>query len=194
MKNLIQYIIDGVLVVAVIVLFVLVLTCRNSKCCKTSVAMGDSTSVSIAYVRMDTLMNNWNLYEQLNQEFIKSEEDMRLNLKQKTEAFQKEVADFQQKIQNGIYSTQQRAQSEQDRLVKKEAQLQQLSEKLQMELAQKNQNMTVLLKSKIDSAVSVYNADGRYKFIISDSGNTILLYGDEACDVTEDLLEILNKD
>lgn len=159
---------------------------------------GDSLSVnpgiSVAFVKMDSLLLNYNVYKQMSEELLQEEEKSRLNLNQKASALQKEVEEFQNKIQHNAFLTQDRALSEQDRLLKKQKDLQELGIKLEQELLVKQQKMTEKLSLVIDSVINVYNLEAKYDFILTNTGKDNILFGNPKYNITSKVLEILNAE
>ena len=169
--------------------------CPNEKC---PIMKGDSISVaggiSIAYVKMDSLLLNYNVYKEMSQELLREEENARASLNKKASALQKEVEDFQNKVQHNAFLTQERALSEQDRLLKKQKDLQELGIKLEQELLVKQQKMTEKLNAVIDSTINEYNNKAGYDFIFTNTGKDNLLFGAEKYNITSEILEILNAE
>jgi outer membrane protein len=169
--------------------------CPNQNC---PLMNGDSLSVnpgiSVAFVKMDSLLLNYNVYKQMSEELLQEEEKSRLNLNQKASALQKEVEEFQNKIQHNAFLTQDRALSEQDRLLKKQKDLQELGIKLEQELLVKQQKMTEKLSLVIDSVINVYNLEAKYDFILTNTGKDNILFGNQKYNITSKVLEILNAE
>ena len=170
----------------------------NNKCPKANCPLSNSdstkTSISIAYVKMDSLLLNYNVYKQMSEELLREEEKSRLNLNQKAAALQKEIEEFQNKVQHNAFLTQERALSEQDRLLRKQKDLQELGIKLEQELLVKQQKMTEKLNLVIDSTINEYNKEAGYDFILTNTGKDNLLFGNEKYNITSSVLEILNTD
>lgn len=146
--------------------------------------------VSVAYVKMDSLLLNYNVYKKMSQDLIKEEEQSRLNFKQRAESLQKEIAEFQNKVQHNAFLSQQRAMSEQDRLLRKQQDLQELGVKMEQDLVIKQQKMNEQLYHNIDSVLKAYNELAKYDFILT---NTSVLLGNDKYDITDEVLKELNK-
>jgi outer membrane protein len=143
---------------------------------------------------MDSLLLNYNVYKQMSEELLQEEEKSRVNLNQKASALQKEVEDFQNKVQHNAFLTQERALSEQERLIKKQKDLQELGMKLEQELLVKQQKMTERLNVVIDSVINVYNQEAGHDFIFSNTGKDNILFGNQQYNITSKILEILNAE
>ena len=191
MKNLVPYVLNGVLLVAVVVLFVLFATMRSSKQEEERV-VASADQLPVAYVNMDTLLLNYTLYKNMSEELLREEERSRATINQKANQLQADAADFQKKLENNAFLSEARARSEQERLLKKQRELQELDQRLSEELVAKQTALNEKLNHVVDSVVAEYNKDKQYQLIISNAGHTPLLYADKAFDVTREVLERLN--
>lgn len=193
-NNLPLYIINAVLIVAVIVLFVLYAGVKSDSPVRANFsASQDSACVlPVAYVSMDSLLLNSTMYQRFSEELLKEEENSRLNINQKANALQTEMLDFQKKIENRIYATEERARSEQERLLNKQRELQELDARLAQELLAKRDSMNVKLKNSIDSVIDIFNADRQYDFIFCNSADDNILYGRDIYNITNEVLQMLN--
>lgn len=169
--------------------------CPNPKC---PVMNGDSikveSGISIAFVKMDSLLLNYNVYKQMSEELLQEEEKSRASLNQKAAALQKEIEEFQNKVQHNAFLTQERALSEQDRLLRKQKDLQELGVKMEQELIVKQQKMVEKLNTVIDSVVNKFNEEAGYDFILTNTGKDNILFGNKKYNITSSILEILNAD
>ena len=178
--------------------FLLMTVVSCNQCPKETCSMmrpdSTGTHISIAFVKMDSLLLNYNVYKQMSEELLQEEEKSRLSLNQKASALQKEVEDFQNKVQHNAFLTQERALSEQERLIKKQKDLQELGMKLEQELLVKQQKMTERLNVVIDSVINVYNQEAGHDFIFSNTGKDNILFGNQQYNITSKILEILNAE
>ena len=169
--------------------------CPNPNC---PLMNGDSikveSGISIAFVKMDSLLLNYNVYKQMSEELLQEEEKSSASLNQKAAALQKEIEEFQNKVQHNAFLTQERALSEQDRLLRKQKDLQELGVKMEQELIVKQQKMVEKLNTVIDSVVNKFNEEAGYDFILTNTGKDNILFGNKKYNITSSILEILNAD
>ena len=194
MKN-INYIINGVLALAVVILFVLQFTGKKeSGVTKTFTAQESASGLlPIAYVNVDSLLLNYNYSKDLNEIIIKKQENSRASVNQKLRSLQTEMQDFQRKVENNAFLTRERAEQEQARLMKKQQELQDFDNRLAQELVSEQQRLNEQLRDTLVSQLRVYNKDKGYQVILSNTmGDNILLAGD-AYDITKEVIEYLNK-
>ncbi|MFI3298124.1 MAG: OmpH family outer membrane protein [bacterium] len=158
------------------------------------VVLEEGVVLPVAVVNTDTLLYNYDLAVEANENLIKKQEDIRLDLNQRARNLQNEVADFQKKLENSAFLSRERAESEQNRLIKKEQDLQQLEQTKTQELMIEQQNLSERLLDSINSVINHLNASGKYALIIStNSMNNNLLFCDPKYDITSEVTEILNE-
>ncbi|MCE5227356.1 MAG: OmpH family outer membrane protein [Porphyromonadaceae bacterium] len=194
MKN-INYIINGVLALAVVILFVLQFTGKKESGVTRTFTAEENASglLPIAYVNVDSLLLNYNYSKDLNEIIIKKQENSRASVNQKLRALQVEMQDFQRKVENNAFLTRERAEQEQARLVKKQQELQDFDSRLAQELVAEQQRLNEQLRDTLVSQLKVYNKDKGYQVILSNTmGDNILLAGD-TYDITQEVIEYLNK-
>ena len=192
MKN-ISIILNAVLVVAVLVLFYLQFSGKeqqkNTDKKENHVVAANG---EIAYVNIDSLRKNYTFYKDLGELLFEKQQNLEANLNRKMAAYEKEAIDFQEKIQKHLV-TQRQAEEMQQKLMGKQQSLLQLKENLSQQLMQDEMNMNKQLQDSLASFFNSFNADKRFKIILSISIGQNILYGDEALDITETVIEGLNE-
>lgn len=195
MKN-INYVINGVLAVAVIILFVMQLSGKKeSTVAPASTAEGEmaTNQLPVAYVNVDSLLQNYNYSKDLNERIVKMQEDFRLDMTQRTRSLETELADFQRKYEANAFLTQERAQQESNRLMKKRDELQNYAAKKEQELATKQMELNSQLRDTIVSQLTAFNQSKGYQIIFSNTMGDNILLANPAYDITAEFLEVLNK-
>jgi outer membrane protein len=152
-----------------------------------------STGMKIAYVEIDSLLSNYNFCKDLNEMMIKKEENIRTTLNEKGKKLDADAKEFQRKYENNGFASQERAQQEYQRIQKQQADLQALQEKLSTELANENQQNSLQLRDSINSFLKEYNVSKGYDLIISNTGFDNLLYANPAYNITQEIIDGLNK-
>ena len=147
------------------------------------------SGLKIAYIDVDSLLANYTFYQDLAEEMTRKEENYRLVLTEEATKWQKDVEDHQKKISNGVYSSVERAQSEENRLAKRQQSLQEKSDKYTQELLAERDANSQKISETVDNFVKEYNKTHGYNMIISKAS---LLYADEALNITAEILEGLN--
>ena len=186
-----------VLLIAVIVLFVLHFSkSGNSEISssKQSVKVVNSaeSQFPVAYIQVDSLLANYIFAKQANESLLRKSETSRSQLQRKMQEWQKEAADFQQKAQTNAFLSRERAESEQNNLLKNRQDLQLLDQRLTKELLQEQEKLNEQLKDTINTFLKEYNKDHNYKIILANTVNDNILYSEEECDITKDVVDKLN--
>ena len=146
-------------------------------------------ALRIAYVKADSLIVNYDLAQYLHDEFTKKQEAFTSEYSAKRSAFEREAAEFQQKVQRGGFLTEQRAVQERDRLVVKEQEITKLDQELSAKLAEIQQENQKQLIDSLINYLKVYNADMKYDYILNSAD---ILIGPESKNITKEVLKKMN--
>ena len=167
MKN-INYIINGVLAVAVVILFVMQFSGKKETSVSSpAVSAGEGAiagKLPIAYVNVDSLLENYNYAKDLNEIILKKAENSRASVNQKAASLQKEMEE-----------------------------LQDLDTRLSQELMSEQQKLNEQLRDSIVSQLRIFNKDKGFQVVLSNTGGDNVLLADDVYDITAALLEYLNK-
>lgn len=166
---------------------------ENSSVQSATADQGTLAGMKIAYVEIDTLLSKYQFYIDMAEELLRKEENSRLLLAEKANEFQSEVETFQRKLQNNVFSSQERAQQEQNRLAKKQQDIEELNTRLSNELALESQNNSLKISEVIQAYLKKYNENKGYSIILTKVGDNILLI-DESMNITDEVLAGLNAE
>ena len=191
MKRL-NYLVNGLAALALIVLFSQFAGKADNQTTNASAQAAGLSGMKIAYVEIDTLLAKYNYCVDLNEAMVKKSENVRLTLNQKAKDLDRQKQEFQTKVQNNAYLTQERAQQEYNRIAKLEQDLQNLCNKLQAELMSENEKNSLQLRDSINAFLKEYNKTKGYSMIISNTGFDNLLYADSIYNITREILDGLN--
>ena len=186
-------IVSVVLFVAVAVLYVLHFTGGNSVSSNQnsgSKSSGSTNGLKIAYVKADSVILNYELSQDLHDDFSKKQEAYTSEYGTKRQSFEKEAAAFQEKLQRGGFLTEQRAVQERDRLVGKEQEIMKLDQELSNKLADIQQTNNQKILDNLMDYLKEYNEKAHYDYIFNGAN---VLIGDEAHNITAEVLEALNE-
>lgn len=191
MKNL-SLILNGVLAIAVAVLFYLHFTGTTAASTKVTVNTdGTSSNESIAYVNSDSLLNNFNFYKELKSTADAKRNKVEKDLVAKKTAFQQEVMNYQQSAPS---MTDLQRQTTEQRLGKKQQDLA-LYEQKQSELIMKEEEKaTNELYSKISDYLKVYSKEKSLKVVLAYTKGSGILYANAKLDITGDVIKGLNAE
>ena len=147
---------------------------------------------NIVYIQMDTLINNYDMFNDLRSQLESKFNSIQNELNKKSRAFENDVKEFQEKLNKGLL-TRSQAEAQQNELLKREQELQLFSQQKQMEMAEEESVMVNRVMDAIKTYVAAYNETHQYALILttSVSVNTVLA-GDPNLDITQDVLKGLN--
>ncbi len=151
------------------------------------------TVYDIAYIQIDSLVANYDRAIDLGGAFEAKATKIQNDLAARARSLQNDVTTFQDKVNRSLITTRD-AQTEQTRLMTREEQLNVDSQNRQAELAEENQVMMNQIFFAIQEYVARFNADYRYKMVLTTSGGTPLLHADPALDITAVVLKGLNEE
>jgi len=199
MKN-INYVINGVLAVAVLILFILQFTGKNnspSSSGRITASSEESTiTMPVAYINVDSLLENYHFSIDLNDNFVRRTENSEASYAQEARRFQTDYENYQFRLRNGAITTQQRAETEERRLQKMQQDLQALQERLTRDLMEENQRMNEQLRDTIMSHLKEYNQTKGYHIIFANTSSSLvspILLADEAYNITAEVILFLNR-
>ena len=160
---------------------------------KADVPAKSASSLKIAYVLIDTLTSQYELYKDASDNFQKKQANAEATIKAKGKNFAAQVQEFQRKVQSNAI-TQEQYNNEQARLGKLQQDIQDLQGRLSNTLQEEYQKELQVLTDTIKSFMKSYAKEKGYDFILcKSSGIDNVLYADEAYDVTAEVVAALNK-
>lgn len=152
-----------------------------------------SSTFSAAWVNIDTLINNYDMYFDMQKELEESGRKLEAELNTKSKDFEKQANDFQDKVQKGLVTRSQAQQMQQD-LAGKEQELYKLRDDLRAQLAEEQQVKLRQIHQSITEYLAKYNETKGYHFILSSTFGGALLYGHPALDITQEVLKGINAE
>ena len=156
---------------------------------KIQTADGKEIAMPIAYVRMDSVLKQYTYSQEIQAKLEADAAASRSRLQGKAAAFQKAAEDFDRRARINAFVSEDAAKKEQARIMRMQQEAAGLEQQLSGELAQKSALMQEDLMKKIEEELKVFNG-GRFKLILS---NAVVLYGDDALDITTDFVKYLNE-
>jgi len=194
MKN-ISLVINAVLFGAIIILFILQF--NQKKCCKNEnstsiIKSNDTTNVKtdIAYINVDSLLKKYKFYDELESKLLEKQKSMESDLNRKSSAFEKEAAEFQKKVQNNSFISQESAQRQEQELMEKQQNLYKLREDLSNELMKESQNLEKQLLDTVTNFLKDFNKDSKFRYILNSAS---FLYGNDGLNITDTIAAMLNN-
>ncbi|MCX6223730.1 MAG: OmpH family outer membrane protein [Bacteroidia bacterium] len=190
-------IISGVLVIAVIVLFVLHFSGKKEEPVENTLPqpgtlVGSINEIKVAYVFVDSVLANYEYYKILTDRLLAKKSSLEKELTGKGDSFKKEVADFQYKVDKKLITSWD-AEARQKQLTEQQQVLVNLQGDMQNKLAEDEQTVTVQLHDSVISAVNEVNRTKGYNLVLSNTFGGGLLYADGYMNITKQVLDRLNE-
>ena len=202
--NKISIIVDSVLCAAVVALFVMFFVAMpKSKKPVNQDVEASGELLPIAVVNTDSILKHYTLAVEASDKLMAQYEESTVKLDTKAKALQKEyetfqrdVVDFQRKVEANAFLSRERAESEQSRLQKKEQQLmskqqdlENLRQKLSSDFMNEQAALTQQLQDSVQQYLREYNADGHLHLILNEA---VLMNKVAGYDITDEVIEGLN--
>jgi len=196
MKEKIHYAIEGALAVAVIILFIFHFSGNKNDFSNSNVVVREHGTVSdvmsVAYIDLDSLMENYTYSIVLSEYIAKEFENSRAKLTQQARKFQSDYEEFQRKIETGSFLSRERAETEGQRLAKRQKDLQDLEAQYAQELSEKQMRENSAMRQIIYTQINAFNKDKGYHFIFGKMGESIL-YANGVYNITAEVIDYLNR-
>ena len=159
---------------------------------KTDSAATAVVSEKIVFVNSDSLLTKYGYYKDLKVKFENKSKSAQAEMQAKGQAFQREVAQYQQTAQTLAADVRK---TTEERLARKQQELQTYQQNagsaLQEEQAKENEK----LYDKVAVYLKGYAKVKGYKMVLTYAkGNSAILFADESLDVTSEVLKGLNED
>ncbi|PYF72505.1 periplasmic chaperone for outer membrane proteins Skp [Pedobacter nutrimenti] len=145
----------------------------------------------IVYVNSDSLLTKYQYFKDLQAKMETKTKAAQGDMGAKTQAFQREVAQYQQ--QQNTLPADQRAATEQ-RLARKQQELQAYQQNAGSALQRDQAAEQEKLYDKVADYLKVYAKKKGFKMVLTYSkGNSAILFADESLDVTSEVIKGLNE-
>lgn len=190
-NNKIALIISLVALTGVILLLIVQLSGKPET--KTEEPEKETTSKSkIAYVNIDSASSRYDLFNALSLQFTKKQNDLQQELQSKMMSLQNRANQLQnQYAQHTI--TSQKYQQQAERLSNEQMQLQKWQEQKMLELNEDQLSLNERVYDSLVSVINYINKDKKYDLIIANSTAGAILYGNPQWDITDQVVQLLNK-
>ena len=165
---------------------------QDSTTTPTTTPTGNTTSLKIAYIEIDTLMSQYNFCKDYTIVMNKKGENIRATLTQKERALQNKAAELQNKYETNQFTTKEQVEQAQLTLQRQQQDLQELSDRLTNEFANEQNKYNQEMRDSIQSFLKDYNKKKHFDYILSKAGDNILV-ANPLYDITDDVVKGLNK-
>lgn len=193
MKNL-SVVLNVVLLVAVGILYVLYFVGHggSAQSGNSGVEQSAKSAANIVYINTDTLLTNYMLSIELNEAFLKRQEERRTELNIKAKELDQQAKEFQRKLENNGFISRARAEDAQRELMMKEQKLQQLQQEMSDKMMREQSELNKKLFDSITTFLAEYNKEKGYEIVLSTTLGGNVLFAQQGYDITKDVVSLLN--
>lgn len=156
---------------------------------KTPVA---TTGIRIAYVELDTLMSQYQLYKDYEAVLTKKGTEIQNTLAQKQRTLESHAAAMQRKYESGAYSTKDQVEAAQAQIQAEQAQLEKTAQQLNAEFNKEQERINQEARDSIQAFLKDYNKTKKYDYVMVKAGDNLLI-ANSRYDITADIVKGLNK-
>lgn len=148
-------------------------------------------NVKIAYVDYDSLLIKFHYAEELRMEIVKKEMSINRSIEEERKILQDEAKEFERKVQNNLYLSQETMQEDYNKIMQKDQELLQRSQQLIGELEKEAMETRAKIDDCISAYIQEYNSICKFDLILTRIGGN-MLYANQALNITNDVVEGLN--
>lgn len=189
MKNL-SLILNGLLLIAVAVLFYLHFSSKQSTPEETQGVLGTPMPVNIAYINSDSLLKNYDFFKAVADKLEKKKDGLQAEYENRARGLETEINSFQQNAQN---MTMAQARAVEENLVKKQQNLMRYQETLAQGLAQEEAKVNNELYDRVAEYLKKYGQDNNFQLVLTYQKGSGVLYANDSLNITNEIISGLNK-
>src|SRR5690554_2228776 len=190
-KTLKSFLQAGTAVMAVAVMA----SCNQGTTSGSTAGSSDSLSAEavveqIVYVNSDTLLENYEYFKEIRTRLEEKAQKAQADLQSRSTAFQREIADYQQKAPTMSAADRQ---CTEERLARKQDELARHQQNAGTAFAQEEADENEKLYTKITEYLKEHAKQNGYKLVLTYSTTSpAVLYADESLEITQEVLTTLN--
>ena len=164
----------------------------KAKKSETAVNTLGSPAQGIAYINIDTVIFKFDMFLDKRNDLVNKQKSAEAELNSKGTQYQKDAKDYQDKINKGLLTRASAAQIEQS-LGQQQQELVSLRDKLQSNLVEEEQVMNRQVLDYITKFLEENRTEYNYQYILGKSFGSVVLYADNSSDITQKVLDAINK-
>lgn len=182
-----SWIVNGVMALAIIVLFVLHFNSNSTPVKSSALAAG---GVKVAYFEIDSIQNSYNFFKDVREALQAKDVE---NAKQLTGLKNAFAMKYQELQKNGQFLSQAEIGARQQELAQLEKNYTNREQQLASEMQEESFKRLQEVKQKIEAFLVNYNKNKEFAYIFS-SNPDLMYYKDTAYDITADIVKGLNAE
>ncbi|MCU0377793.1 MAG: OmpH family outer membrane protein [Bacteroidales bacterium] len=148
-------------------------------------------SKGIAFVELDSVIANFDMAKDITSDLEDKQRNSEAELTAKSQAFDRDVRDYQNKAQKGLITRATAAEMEQT-LAQQQQSLLALRDEMALNLNEESVVAQRQVLEYINSYLAEYNKDHNYQYILAKQFPGPILYSDTTLDITGDVIAGLN--
>ena len=152
----------------------------------------EATGLRIAYVELDSLMSQYQLYKDYEEVLTRKGTDIQNTLAQKQRKLESSATAMQRKYENNGFQTRDELERAQQSLQQQEMELQQLAAKLNNEFNEEQARINQEARDSIQAFLKIYNQTKKYDYVMIKAGDNLLI-ANPKYNITKDIVSGLNK-
>ena len=148
----------------------------------------------IVFLRLDTLMMQYDMYSDLQSAFEAKAQNIDSDLNKKARKLESDMKNFENQINKGLL-TRSAAEQQSNSLQQRQANLQNEAAQKQQELAEESQVLLNQVMYAIQQYLEEYNKDHNFAAILTTTAaSNVVMVGAPALDITQEIVEGLNAE
>jgi outer membrane protein len=170
-------------------------SCNNKETGKVETAQNagtEATGLRIAYVELDSLMSQYQLYKDYEGVLTRKGADIQNTLGQRQRRLESSAAAMQRKYENNGFQTRDELENAQRNLQQQEMELQELAAKLNNEFNEEQARINQEARDSIQNFLKIYNQTKKYDYVMIKAGDNLLIANPQY-NITKDIVTGLNK-
>ena len=152
----------------------------------------ETSEIKIAYVELDTLMSQYQLYKDYSEVLTRKGNNIQKTLAQKQRALENHAAAVQKKYESNEFTTRDEVERAQASIQKEQNDLAELADRLQNEFAMEQARINEEARDSIQSFLKRYNKTKKYDYVMVKAGDNLLI-ANPKYNITNEIVKGLNK-
>lgn len=157
-----------------------------------STPVEQTVGMKIAYVELDTLMSQYQLYKDYSEVLTRKGNNIQKTLAQKQRALESHAAAVQKKYESNGFTTRDEVERAQASIQNEQNDLAALADRLQNEFAMEQARINEEARDSIQSFLKRYNKTKKYDYVMIKAGDNLLI-ANPKYNITSDIVKGLNK-
>ncbi len=183
----VSLILNVVLLIAVVVLYILHFNAKPEQV--TERGETTHTELDVAYVNSDSLLNNYEFVKELSGKLESTRSKLEKEYENRARGLQSEIQSFQASVNNMTIG---QARAVEEDLVKKEQNLRQYQERLNMQFMQEESKVQEEIYNKVSDYLKDYAKNNNLQLVLTYQKGSGVLFANEGLNITDAVVKGLN--